>query len=121
MQGGGHVLYVLKLLNFVRCPWILVSGPGALQKRAGTCLHASGKVFAWNLHMEMDKTVVQSIRPEHLRIFHHFGKFFCQPFGEDTFSRNAPKTKFKPHIVIALNLSDFCARMKFGTHVLKPC
>jgi len=48
--------------------------------------------FASILHMEMGKTIGQTIRSEHLGIL-QFWEFFCQPFGENTFFENAPKTK----------------------------
>jgi len=64
----------------------------SLQKRSGTCLNASGVCFASNLHMEMRKIIRKSIGSEHLGIL-QFWEFFCQPFGENTFSKNAPKMK----------------------------
>jgi len=42
--------------------------------------------------MEMGKIIRKSIRSEKIGIL-QFGEFFCQAFGENTFSRNAPKTK----------------------------
>jgi len=42
--------------------------------------------------MEMGKTIGQSIRSEDLGIL-QFGVFFCQPFGENTFSKNVSKRK----------------------------
>ncbi len=60
--------------------------------RSGTCLNASGMFFESNLHMEMGEAIGQSIRFEHFGIL-QFGDFFCQPFRENTFSKNAPKTK----------------------------
>jgi len=44
--------------------------------------------------MEMGKIIGKSIRSEHLGIS-PFGEFFCQPFGENTFSKNASKRKMK--------------------------
>ena len=52
----------------------------SLQKRSGTCLNASGVFVASNLHMEMGKTIGQSIRSEHFWIL-HFGEFFCSVFS----------------------------------------
>jgi len=48
--------------------------------------------FASNLQMEMCKIIGKSIGSEHFGIL-QFGEFFCQPFGENTFSKNGPKTK----------------------------
>jgi len=45
-----------------------------------------------NLHMEMGKTIRQSIRSEHLGIL-QFGELVCQPFGENTCSKSATNTK----------------------------
>jgi len=42
--------------------------------------------------MEMGKIIGKSIGSEHFGIL-QFWEFFCQPFGENTFSKNAPKTK----------------------------
>jgi len=54
--------------------------------------------------MEMDKTMVESIRSK------HFGRFLCQPLGENTFAKNAPKTKMIPNIVITWDFIEFRAR-----------
>jgi len=61
-------------------------------KEAGDVFKCIGSVFASNLHMEMGKIIGKSIRSEDLGIL-QFWEFFCQPFGENTFSKNAPKTK----------------------------
>jgi len=50
--------------------------------------------FASNLHMEMVKIMGKSIRSEHFGILQVW-EFFCQPFGENTFSKNGPKTKIE--------------------------
>jgi len=47
--------------------------------------------FASNLHMEMGKTIGQSIRSQDLGIF-QFWELFCQPFGKNTFTKSATKT-----------------------------
>jgi len=44
--------------------------------------------------MEMGKIIGKSIRSEHFGIL-QFWEFFCQPFGENTFSKNGPKTKIE--------------------------
>ena len=46
--------------------------------------------FASNLHMEMGEIIGKSISSEHFGIL-QFWEFFCQPFGENTFSKNVPK------------------------------
>jgi len=58
------------------------------------CLDASGMCFASNLHVEMGKIIGKSIRSEHFGIL-QFWEFFCQPFGETTFSKNGPKTQIE--------------------------
>jgi len=63
-------------------------------KEIGDVFKCIGSVFASNLHMEMGKIIGKSIRSEHFGIL-QFWEFFCQPFGENTFSKNAPKTKNK--------------------------
>jgi len=42
--------------------------------------------------MEMGKIIRKSVRSEHFGIL-QFWEFFCQPFGENTLSKNAPKPK----------------------------
>jgi len=44
--------------------------------------------------MEMGKIIGKSIGSEHFGIL-QFGEFFCQPFGENTFPKNGPKTKIE--------------------------
>jgi len=44
--------------------------------------------------MEMGKIIRKSIGSEHFGIL-QFWEFFCQPFGENTFSKNDPKRKMK--------------------------
>ena len=66
----------------------------SLQNRPGTCLNASGMCFASNLHMETGKIIRKSIRSEHFGIL-QFWEFFCQPFGENTLSKNGPKTNIE--------------------------
>ena len=81
-----------QILSFLRfCVFFRDFRSRSLQKRSGTCLNASGMCFASNLHMEMGKIIGKSIRSEHFGIL-QFWEFFCQPFGENTFSKNAPKT-----------------------------
>jgi len=58
------------------------------------CLNASGVFFASNLHMEMGKIIGKSIGSEHFGIL-QFWELFCQRFGENTFSKNGPKTKIE--------------------------
>jgi len=67
------------------------SGPGAFKTGPGREMHR-GCFFASNLHMEMGQIMRKSIRSEHFGIL-QFWEFFCQPFVENTFSKNAPKTK----------------------------
>jgi len=67
-------------------------GPGALRKKLGTCLIASGVFVASNLHVDLGKTIGQSIRSKHFG-FLNFGGYIGQLFGENTFSKNAPKRK----------------------------
>jgi len=38
---------------------------------------------------------------------HHFGKFFGQPFGENTFSKNAPPEQPTLNIAIPLNITEY--------------
>jgi len=84
-----------QVLSFLRCcVFFRVFRSRSLQKRSGTCLNASGMVFASNLHMEMCKIIWKSIRSEHFGIL-QLWEFFCQPFGENTFSKNGPKTKIE--------------------------
>jgi len=47
--------------------------------------------FASKLHMEMGKTIGQSIRSEHFGIF-QFWELFCQLFGKNTFPKSAATT-----------------------------
>jgi len=86
---GGLVLSVLRFCVFFR---VFLSR--SLQNRSGTCLNASWVFFASNLHMEMCTIIGQSIGSEHFWIL-QFWEFFCQPFGENTFSKNGPKTKIE--------------------------
>jgi len=44
--------------------------------------------------MEMCKIIGKSIGSEHFGIL-QFWEFFCQPFGENTFSKNGPKTNIE--------------------------
>jgi len=44
--------------------------------------------------MEMGKIIGKSIGSEHFGIL-QFREFFCQPFGENTFSKDGPKTKIE--------------------------
>jgi len=44
--------------------------------------------------MEMGKIIKKSIGSEHFGIL-QFWEFFCQPFGENTFSKNEPKTNIE--------------------------
>ena len=37
----------------------------------------------------------------------HFWRFFCQPFGENTFPRKHAKSKINPNIVISLMLTEW--------------
>jgi len=55
-----------------------------LPNGSGTCLNASGVFFVSNLHVEMVKTVVQTIRSKHDRIFIILGGSFGQPFLDIT-------------------------------------
>ena len=92
---------VLSCLGF--CVFFNVFRSRSLQNRPGTCLNASGTCFASNLHMEMGKIIRKSIRSEHFGIL-QFWEFFCQPFGENTFSKKrTPKRKMK-----SLKNSKFC-------------
>ena len=96
----GQVLSFLRFCVFFRVFW-----SRSLQNRSGTCLNASGMCFASNLHMEMGKIIRKSIRSEHFGIL-QFWEFFCQPFGENTFSKNAPKTKIEKLKKISSFLSN---------------
>ena len=85
-------VFSAQVLSFLRFfVFFLVFRSRSLQNRPGTCLNASGMCFASNLHMEMGKIIRKSIRSEHLGIL-QFWEFFCQPFGENTFSKNTSKT-----------------------------
>jgi len=64
-----------------------------------------GCVFASNLHMGISKIIWKSIRSEHFGKL-QFWEFFCQPFGENTFSKNAPKTKHEKLTKISSFLSN---------------
>jgi len=50
-------------------------------KEVGDVFKCIGDVFTVNLHMEMGKTIGQSIISEHLGVL-QFGELFCQPFRE---------------------------------------
>ena len=94
-MGVGLAVFPGQVLIFVKVLCVFcVFRFRSLQKRSGTCLNASGMFFAWNLHMEMGKTIGQSIRSEHFGIL-QFGEFFCQPFGEIHFRKTDPKRKSK--------------------------
>ena len=94
----------------------------SLQKRSGTCLNASGVLFASKLHMEMGKTIGESIISKHFGIL-QLWEFFCQPFGENTFSKNATKTnngnlkhiKFLSNQITA-RFSSYVANCKYYWH-----
>ena len=61
---------------------------------SGTCLNASEVFFASNSHVEMGKTIVQSVKLKKLRFFTTLGISFAAPYRDNTLSKNAPKTKF---------------------------
>jgi len=64
--------------------------------------------------MEMGKIIGKPIRSEHFWIL-QFWEFFCQPFGENTFSKNAPKTTNEKLKKISSVLSNqITARELFG-------
>ena len=76
-------------------PWTLFSGPGPFKTSRG--------------HVEMHPNFVLHriciwiwVKPLYNRWdpnisgFYHLGVFFCEPFGENAFSKNAPKTKIWP-------------------------
>ncbi len=82
LSFGLSLRFFLRFSVFVR-----VFRSQSRQNRSSTCLNASGVFAASNLHMEMGKHIGKSIRSEHVGIL-QFGKLFCQPFGENTFSNN---------------------------------
>jgi len=43
-----------------------------------------GLFFSIEFDVEMGGTIVQPTETKHFRIFHKFGEFLCQPFGENT-------------------------------------
>jgi len=59
--------------------------------------------------MEMGRIMGKSIGSEHLGIL-QFWEFFCQPFGENTFSKNAPKTENEKLENIKFLSNQFTAR-----------
>jgi len=60
-------------------------------EEVGDVFKCIGDGFCIELHREMGKTIGKSIRSEHFGIL-QFWEFFCQPFGENQLSKNAPKT-----------------------------
>ena len=68
----------------------------SLPKRSGTCLNESGMFFESNSHMEMGKTIGQSISSEHFGIL-QLWEFLCQPFGENAFSKKCTQKKHEQY------------------------
>ena len=71
--------------------------PGALQNRSGTCLNASGLFFASNLHVQMGKTIRQSIRSELFGIFTILGVLSPAPRGNTFAKKRTQNEKRKSH------------------------
>jgi len=72
--------------------FFVFSGPGAFKRGRGRVQMDLGCFFASNLHMEIGKSIGQTIRSEHFG-FLQFWEFFRQPFGENTFSKKKKHPK----------------------------
>ena len=62
-------------------------------------MNASGVFVASNLHVDMGKTIVQSIRSKHFWIFTMLGYYFARPSGDHIFGnhKNTMKLNIKFH------------------------
>jgi len=77
-------------------PYFPAPGPFETRRR---CLNASGVCFASNLPVEIVKIIIKPITSKYLN-FQYVGRFFCQPCGENPFSKNVQKHKINAKIVI---------------------
>jgi len=57
---------------------------------------------ASNVHVELVEIIVTSVESTYYRIFNILASYFCQPFGENTFSKkkSTPKANTNPNILI---------------------
>jgi len=72
----------------------------------------------WTFDVEMVKPLYK--RFHILGDAQHFGRFFCRPFGENTFSKRAPKPNIKPTTVISWKLYGFGDHTKIGRCLEHP-
>jgi len=63
--------------------------------------------FSWG---NQYKIIVQSIISKHWGVcFYHFGEFFCQPYGKNTFSKMHPKQTDDHKIPFSMPKTCICA------------
>jgi len=105
-------------------PYFPTSGPQTHFPAPGPFKTSRGRakwiwgVFCIELACGKGKTIAQSVKSKHLQLV-PFGGVLCQPFGENTFSQNAPKTTTRRYL---MNLSkqalSFVEGYKYGKLIL---
>ena len=78
-----------------------ISDPRALPNRAGTCWNTSGVFFAFNLYVEVDKTI-EPIRSKHLGILTILGVLLPAFRGEHIFEKRTQDENVGPPTVTSV-------------------